>query len=181
MADNMDLLEQRVISRRQKLEQASTVVEMTQARFDAASAAREDAARERKRLKTALKLAETRAKRLGKEAKRARKLAYALGQDRDDAENELAESLKAQRARETKLAKAEAALAAAQATHDVEQAAATKKAAPTKKAATPSKRTTSTTKKVATPRKRTTSTTKKVATPRKRAAAKGTAAVRKTS
>lgn len=171
MSDNMELLEQRVNKQRQKLEQASTVVQLTQERFDAASAAKDDAARERKRLKSALKLAQSRTKRLGRDAKKARKLAYALGQDRTDAKNELAESLEAQRAREGKLAKAEAALAAARATHDVEQSVASTTAR------SPGKRATPATKKVGTPRKRATAT-KKAATPRKRTAAKGTAAKR---
>ena len=134
-----------------------TVVELTQARLDAASAAHEDAERERKRKESALKLAKSRAKRLAKETKRARRLSEAVGQDRADAENELAEHVQTREKRQSKLAKAEAALAAAQATQDVEQAAA---------------------KKTTTARKRTASATKKTVAPRKRTSAQKTAAKR---
>ena len=167
MSDNRELLQQKVNNHRQKLDQAKTVVELTQARVDAASTAHEEADRERKRQKSALKLAKARVKRLDKEAKRSRKVAAALGQDRADAENELAENLQAQQDCQAELSKAEGALAAEEAAQDVEQAA-TKKTAPRKRAATTKK---------ATPRKRTTSATKKATTPRKRAAA-GTATKR---
>ena len=148
LSDDMELLRQRVTKQGQKLEQARAVVDLTQARLDAASAAHEDADRERKRKESALELAKSRAKRLAKETKRARRLSEAVGQDRADAENELAERLETREKRQSKLAKAEAALAAAQATQDVEQAAA-------KKTTTPRKRTASATRKTATPRKRT--------------------------
>ena len=161
MSDNRELLQQKVNNHRQKLDQAKTVVELTQARVDAASTAHEEADRERKRQKSALKLAKARVKRLDKDAKRSRKLAAALGQDRADAENELAENLQAQQECQAELSKAEGALAAEEAAQDVEQAA-TKKTTPRKRAAT-------TTKK-ATPRKRTTSATKKATTSRKRTA-----------
>ena len=165
MPDNMELLEQRVTKQQQKLEQASTVVELTQARLDVAARASDDADRERRRLASALELAERRAKRLAKEAKGALKLADAVGQDRADAENELAENVKAQQKRQAKLAKAEAALAAAKATQDVGQAA-TKKATPRKRAAA------TTTK--ATPRKRATTKSTAKSTATKRAPARKT-------
>jgi len=160
LSDNRELLQQKVNSQRQKLDQAKTVVELTQARVDAASKAHKDADRERKRKKAALKLAKARVKRLDKDAKRSRKLAAAFGQDRADAENELAENLQAQQECQAELSKAEGALAAEEAAQDVERAA-TKKATPRKRAAT-------TTKKATTPRKRTTSATKKASTTRKR-------------
>jgi hypothetical protein len=169
LSDDTELLQQRVIKQTQKLEQARTVVELTQARLDAASAAHEESERERKRKESALELATSRAKRLAKETKRARRLSEAVMQDRADAENELAEHLQAQEKRQAKLAKAEAALAAARATQDVEQAA-TRTTAPRKRSAgtakkTPAKKTpgTKATAKKATAKK---ATTKKATTRR---------------
>jgi hypothetical protein len=95
LSDDTGLLQQRVAKQRQKLEQARTVVELTRGRFDAAAEAHEEAERERKRKESALELAKGRAKRLAKETKRARRLSEAVGQDRADAENELAEHLEA--------------------------------------------------------------------------------------
>jgi hypothetical protein len=83
--------------------------------LDSASAAFEDAERERKRVAAALKLARKRADRLMKEAKRTKKLAKAAAEDRDDAGSELAEDFAARDNRQAKLAKAQAAVAAAQA------------------------------------------------------------------
>jgi hypothetical protein len=166
LSDNRELLQQRVTKHQQKLDQATTVVELTQARFDAASTAHDEAARDLKRKKSALKLAKARYRRLEKEAKRASELAKAVGQDRADAKNELAEHRQVQEKRQAKLAKAEAALAAEQAVQDVATTA-TKSAASRKRAA-------GATKKTATPRTRASTATKKTAAPRKRATTKKT-------
>ena len=88
---------------------------MSRRRASTASATYEDVDRERKRVKAALKLAQKRAKRLAKEVKRTKKLARAAEDDRDDAETELAENHATRDKRRSKLAKAQAALAAAQA------------------------------------------------------------------
>lgn len=135
VSDNMELLQQRVTKHQQKLDQASKVAQMSQERLDAVSKASDEADRERRRLQSALELAERRAKRLAKEAKNALKLADAVGQDRADAENELAENLQRQQKRQDKLARAEAELASAKAAQDVEQAAASKQSAPRKRPA----------------------------------------------
>ena len=142
LSDDTELLQQRVTKQTQKLEQARTVVELTQARLDAASAAHEESERERKRKESALELARSRAKRLAKETKRARRLSEAVMQDRADAENELAEHLQTQEKRQAKLAKAEAALAAARATQDVEQAATRTRTTQPRKRSTAAKKTT---------------------------------------
>jgi chromosome segregation ATPase len=137
MSDNVEQLQQRVAKRREKLEDAASAVELTQARFDASAAAYEQADADRKRLKTSLKLAKRRARRLAKEAKRATKLAHVTLDDRDDAVRELDEHLVAHDKRAAKLEKAEAALAAAPQPEVV--AVPVKKAAPARKA--PVKRT----------------------------------------
>jgi chromosome segregation ATPase len=163
LSDDADLLEQRATKQRQKLEQARTVAELTQARFDEASAAHAQAERERDRKESALELAKGRAKRLAKETKAARRLSEALAQDCADAENELAELLQEQEKRQAKLAKAEASLAAAQAAQKAEQAASRTTPATRKRPATAAK-------KGAAPRKRTSAkkaTAKRTTTRRK--------------
>ena len=71
----MQLLQQRVEKHRKKLEQASTLAQLTQRRLDEVSAHHDQAQRERERTESALEVAESRARRLAKEAKRARRLA----------------------------------------------------------------------------------------------------------
>jgi chromosome segregation ATPase len=138
MADDVELLQQRVDKQKDKLGVTAGIVDLTQARFDTASAAYDEAERERKRLKAARKLATRRAHRLAKEAKRAKKLARATKEDRDDADFEIAEHLADRDKRQAKLAKAEGALAAAQALAPPPPPP-VKKAAPARKA--PAKKT----------------------------------------
>jgi chromosome segregation ATPase len=115
MADDVEILQQRVDKQRDKLGLAAGIVDLTQARLDTATAAYDEAERERKRLKDALRLARRRADRLAKEAKQAKKLARATKEDRDDADLELAEHVATRDKRQAKLVKVEAALAEAQA------------------------------------------------------------------
>jgi hypothetical protein len=112
MSDNVEQLQQRVARQKEKLEDAAGAVELTQERFDASAAAYEQADVERKRLKTSLKLAKRRARRLKKEAKGVQKLVHATKDDRDDAARELDEHVAVRDKRAAKLAKAEAELAA---------------------------------------------------------------------
>ena len=124
-----------VSRKRERLDHASGVVELTQTRFETASTAYDEAIRERKRVKTALRLAQRRAERLAKEAKRAKTSLRAAAEDRDDADSELSENISTRDKRQAKLVKAEAALAAAEATATVQQ-----EPAPAKKAAPATKR-----------------------------------------
>lgn len=129
MSDDLELLQQRVSSRQEKLDQATGALDLAQTRFDASSAAYESADRERRRVKAALKLARKRADRLAKEAKRTKRMAREAETDRDDAENELAEHHAVRDKRQAKLAKSLASLEAAKTA-----AAASEPVAPAKKA-----------------------------------------------
>jgi chromosome segregation ATPase len=164
LSDDIELLKQRVSTQQEKFDQATGVVDLAQARFDTASAAFEDADRERKRVKTALKLAQRRASRLAKEAKRTEKLARTAKEDRDDAETELAENHAVRDRRQAKMAKAQATLSAAQVQADLKEPVApaparstivrkqpAKKAAPAKKSS--GRRTASTTRAATTGKK----------------------------
>ena len=163
MPDDTELLEQRVIKRKQKLEEAAAVVTMIQERLASASKADEEAGRELRTLRAALESAEKKAKRLKKRTKQAEDLAGSVEQDRLAAERELAEELQSYEKRQGKLAKAEAALAAAQATQRVDDVA-PPEAAPAKKS--PARKAPAS---KSAPAKRSAPT--KQATPRKRAAA----------
>ena len=137
LSDSMELLQQRVSRHQEKLEHATGVLDLTRARFDTSSAAYADADRARARIKKALKLAKRRAARLAKEAAHAKQLARETKDDRDDAETELAENLALHDKRRVKLAKAQAALAAAEAEGAVEESPApTREAAPARRTAT---------------------------------------------
>jgi DNA repair exonuclease SbcCD ATPase subunit len=155
LPDDTELLEQRVIKRKQKLEEAAAVVSMIQERLASASTADEEAGRELRTLRAALKSAEKKAKRLKKRTKQAEALAGSVEQDRLLAERELGEELQSYEKRQGKLAKAEAALAAARATQRVDDVA-PPEATPAKKSparkSTTAKRTATT--KQAAPRKR---------------------------
>lgn len=129
MSTDLELLQQRVSSRQEKLDQATGALDLARTRFDSSSAAYEAADRERRRVKAALKLAQERAARLAKEAQRTKKLAREAETDRDDAENELAEHTAVRDKRQAKLAKSLASLEAAKTA-----AAASAPVAPAKKA-----------------------------------------------
>lgn len=163
MPDDTELLEQRVIKRKQKLEEAAAVVSMIQDRLASASASDEEAGRELRTLRAALKSAEKKAKRLKKRTKQAEALAGSAEQDRLLAERELGEELQSYEKRQGKLAKAEAALAAARATQRVDDVA-PPEAVPAKKA--PARKAPAS---KSAPAKR--SAASKQAAPRKRAAA----------
>jgi RNA polymerase-binding transcription factor len=129
LSTDLELLQQRVSSRQEKLDQATGALDLARTRFDSSSAAYEAADRERRRVKSALKLAKERADRLAKEAQRTKKLAREAETDRDDAENELAEHTAVRDKRQAKLAKSLASLEAAKTA-----AAASERGAPAKKA-----------------------------------------------
>ena len=160
LSDNRELLQQKVNDHRQKLDQAKTVVELTQARVDAASTAHEEADRERKRQRGALSSprpgpsASTRTRSgLGSSLQRSARIEPTprTSSTRISTRN---------RSPRPSSSKAEGA-PAEEAGQDVEQAA-------TKKATAPRKR--ATTAKAAAPRKRTTSATRKATTSRQRTA-----------
>jgi chromosome segregation ATPase len=189
LPDDTELLEQRVTKRKQKLEQAAAVVSLVQDRVATATAADEESGRELRTLRAALEAAEKKAKRLKKRTRQARALSGSAEEDRLAAERELAEELQRYDKRQAKLAKAEAALAAALATRRVEEAAPlgatqdpaqttapVKRSAPVRKTA-PRKRTVAATKKTTSTTGRTTSTggTTKKATAAKAPAAKAPA------
>jgi hypothetical protein len=123
LPDDTELLEQRVTKRKQKLEQAAAVVSMVQDRLASATAADEEAGRELRTLRAALKAAEKKAKLLKKRTQQARDLSASAEDDRLSAERELGEELQRYEKQQSKLAKAEAALAAALATQRVEEVA----------------------------------------------------------
>ena len=165
MPDDTELLEQRVTKRKQKLEQAAAVVSMVQDRVASATTAEEEAGRELRTLRAALKSAQKKAKRLKKRTDQARALSGSAEQDRLDAERELGEELRTYEKAQAKLAKAEGALAAAMATQRVEdtpppeapseaatpapRSSSTRKATPARKRTAAAKKTTSTTGRTA--------------------------------
>ena len=180
MAENTQLLVQRVGKHQDKLKEAAAVVTMTQHRHADAAKSHKETERALRTLESALVKTEKKAKRLKKQAKDARRLASAADSDRRDARAELSTHTKAHEKRQKKLAKFEAALAAAQASEKVQQTTSTDKAIASATPRDDRKGTSKTTKKSATTRKRTTAAkstattktaaTKKAAPTRKRAA-----------
>ena len=124
VSENLELLQQRADRQREKAEEANTVLQSVEARLSSATTASDEARRERKRTRSARRVAEQRLARLAKEEKKARKLAREADEDRADAENELAESRRTWEKRQAKLAAAEADVAAARAAQQVESSAA---------------------------------------------------------
>jgi chromosome segregation ATPase len=93
MSEDINLLQQRVNSRRESLDKLATVVELAEQRVGSLTEVHDEADRERKRLKSSRKHARRRAERLAKETKRAGVLAREAREDLKDAENELDENL----------------------------------------------------------------------------------------
>jgi hypothetical protein len=139
LAENIELLRQQVDSRRQKFTEATSVMELKQQRLESTTAVHDEVDHEHQRLKSSLRVAKRRARRLAKQTKRARRLARAASDDRRDAENELAEHVKRRDKQQSKLTEAEAALAAAETRAAEERTTPPKSAAPRRRAASAAK------------------------------------------
>lgn len=115
MSTDIELLAKKVEKHQAKLQEHTTLLEMTEKRAATADQDRQGAAREADRLKKRAKQAKQEARRLAREAKRAHLRLEAGEADHDQAEKERLELGKLVEKRRDKLAKAEAAHAAAQA------------------------------------------------------------------
>ena len=113
MSTDVELLAKKVDKHQAKLQEHTTLLEMTEKRAATADQDRQAAAREADRLKKRAKQAKQEARRLAREAKRAHLRLEAGEADHDQAEKELRELGKLVAKRRDKLAKAEAAHAAA--------------------------------------------------------------------